>query len=562
MPFYGRHRVFALFWTWSIGPFVVLSDIVSASGSKSLGGMQRCKLQLYPRGVPQVRSVVANTPSGRKSFVDRTDQGYMDVLRPNDWVFIFVDPMDGDPPEPLFMGFIDDVRSTMNAPPTGAAYWTIHVSCSGWEKAFQNTSCISDAWVSSAINIATMYDIAIRAMVDNQTIPKIGEAIASVVQTFLDAEGTEEFLQRQATEFRTRESMAQEDIDRLVASLTGANGTQYTDTTASAGQTPINAIMGQFELPQTRTPLWHLIKMKFENLPDRTFSTPQGMVNMLGLPLSRFIDEWANTPMNALIYDVRRITADGASHISEANGNLLRTVQGGYLESAFDDVVGAANAVSDAVGKLFQDIAPHMILMRRPLFPDELTALDGPELSLNDLAMLNVGISDSDHYNLSWIEPTSLDRSQFRAATGLTGFDADRPRALDMIRRHGMRIYQDQTACWPDNSSNNTPPTVPTASPELMREWNERLQRAGLDQVEVLTGDMQIHKFVRGMYLGGRMIVNIGSHEGVFASGTRRIFYVDGYDWSYTGQNGQFDTDIALSRGYEFESTRDLPRVF
>ena len=549
MAFVGRHKVYALFWTWSHGPFVCMSDIQTAQGSKSCGALQRCRLNIYPRSVP-----LSTTPGARAT---RSDQGYMDVLRPNDWVFVFVDPFDGDAPEPLFMGFIDDIRFRYELPITGAFGATISVSCSGWEKALQNTMVLSNQWLSTEINFANLIDIATRITDGGSNqIPQIGNAIASVVQTFLEAESSEAFLQRRATSFRPRNAMAEIEYEELTGVAIDPAATQLN----AAGLTPINAIMGQFELPQTRTPLWRFIKMKFEDLPDRTFTVPRAMVSMLGMPLSRFIDEWSNPTMNALLYDVRRLSNDGLSHLEIGRHRLNRSVEGGYLASAISEVVGAASSVSSAVGQLFEDIAPHIILMRRPLFQEELLDLEGPTFSSKDLTSLALGISDADHYNLSWLENTSLDPAQHKAASGLTGFDFDRPRALDMIRRHGLRIYQDQTNAWPDRASESEPPTIPVPSPHLFREWNSRLQISGLDQVELLTGDCSIPKYVRGLFLGGKFQLDIALHPGVFAEGTSRVFYVDGMDWNYTAATGQFTTGIALSRGYEV-GANDVTRV-
>jgi hypothetical protein len=538
----GRHKVFVIFWTWSIGPFAVITDIISASGGKSLNALQKCKLSLFPRHVPSVTA-------GRER---RSEQSYMDVLRPNDWVLVFVDPLDGDEPEPLFFGFIDDVRLVQQINQGGVRQSAITVSCSGWEKAIQTVACISNAWVSSNINIATLHDIVQRA--GGRAIPKTAEIISAIVQTFLEAESTETFLQRQADNNRSREQLEQEAVDRDVATASDVEEDSPTSPSANTGQPPIKALMGQFELPRSRTPLWRLIKMKFEDLKERTFTIPETMVNMLGMPLSRFVDEWSNSLMNELFYDVRRVTADGLGHLERGQREISRDAVGGYTRDSINDVIESARRVSGSIGSLFEDVAPYMVLMRRPLFLSELIELEGPTIDANDLTKLELGFSDTDHYNMSWIEPKVLDVSHFRAASGLTGFDYARERSIEMIRRHGLRLYQDQTNSWPDNSVEGETPSVPNHNPEMFREWNERIQRAGLDQIELLTGSASMPKFVRGLYIGGKIIINVPPSPQTFQFGTERVFYVDGLDWSYNAQSALFTTDISLSRGYEFSA--------
>jgi hypothetical protein len=478
----------------------------------------------------------------------------MDVLRPNDWVLVFVDPFDGDEPEPLFFGFIDDARLIQQVNANGVRQSVVTVSCSGWEKAIQVTSCISDPWVSGEINIATLWDIAIRTTKGGEFVPKTSEIISAVVQTFLEAEATEAFLQRQSDEFRTREILEQEHIRRSISTIEDIESDAPTSPAATTGQSPIRALMGQFELPQSRTPLWRLVKMKFEDLKERTFSIPDTIVNMLGMPLSRFIDEWSNSLMNELFYDVRRISADGLAHLEAGQRSLATDTVGGYTQFAIREVIESAEQVSDSIGNLFRDVAPHMVLMRRPLFVNELRELEGPTMQADDFTKLEVGFSDTDHYNMSWIEPKVLEIAQYRASSGLSGFDIDRERAVEMIRRHGLRIYNDQTNSWPDNTVDGAHPTVPTNDPGMFREWNERIQRAGLDQVELLTGSASIPKFVRGLYLGGKIEINIPPSPQTFQFGTERVFYVDGLDWSYDAASATFTTDIALSRGYELSS--------
>lgn len=560
MGFSGRHRVYAVFWTWSVGPFLCTTDIMQASGSKSVGSTGRSKLVLYPRPVP----MVVRQQGRRRGRLIRSDQGYMDVLRPNDWVFLWVDPFDGEQAEPLFMGFIDDVRFAWALDPTGARQLGIHISCSSWEKAIETTSCISNLWVSQYINIANMYDLALRIS-DNQYTPTVPGAIASIMEAFLDAESREEFQQRQQSEFRSRERMSQEEIDRLVAELTGVeedsprgDPNSINDNPAMQGEEDsVTAIMGQFELPGTRVPLWRLIRLRFEDLRQRGFAIPQNMTNSLGSPLSRFVDEWSNNAINELIYDVRRISADGTSHLERGGRRLAQeAVQNeGWVKSAIADVSSAASEVSDSVGLLFNDIAPYVILMKRPLLPDELEELEGPTLDASELTNMGLGFSDSDHYNMSWLEAPQIDANQQMAASGLTGFDFERSRAIEMVRRHGLRIYTDQVQAWPDMSEEGQPVNVPNPDTrELLRDWNQRIQIAGLDQIELLTGDISIPKFVRGAYIGGKLRLSIPPEPGLFADGTIRIFYLEGLDWSYQAQNGHFETTMALTRGYQSQS--------
>ncbi len=558
MPFRGRHRVYAIFWTWSVGPFVCRSDIATASGGKAVGSTQGCTLQLYPRAVPL---------ENNQGQIRRSNQGYMDVLRPNDWVFVYVDPYDGGPPDPLFSGFIDDVRFGWMYDEFGAAQRSINIGCTSWEKAIQKTTAISDAWVSRAINIATLYDIAVTT-VDNQFIPTTTSLIANIAQAYLFAGGdtTTRAAAAAAAADTTdavtdilgpmTEAELRADIQAL-GEIAGADYEFRVGNTAD-GSEAVSAIPGQFELPGTNIPLWQFMRLEFEDLRERTFSTPSGMMNMLGMPLSKFVDEWSNPMLNSLIYDTRRMSNDGLGHLRTGSRRLAVDAVGGYTEEAIRTVVNTATEVSSGVGRLFQDLAPYMILMRRPLFLDEIMDLEGPHVSDADMESFEVGFSDADHYNMAWFEVASLNTQQFRLSSGITGFDADRGRAKDMIRRHGLRIYNDQCNSWPDNTSSpDDPPRIATYDPELYRPWNERIQRAGLDAVETLNGHGSFRSYVRDLFLGGKLVVDIMPHQGTFAGGDQRAFVVDGIDWQYEAQTGTFTTNVELVRGYSTRSNQN-----
>lgn len=543
MPFYGRHRVYVLFWTWSVGPFVVTQDIEQIQGAKSSGALQRCNIILFPRGVPQL------TRYGMR----RMARGYLDVLRPNDWAFVFVDPGDGDVPEPLFMGFLDDIRENYSIDASGASRHSISVSASGFEKALHQTSVITDPWIAETINFATLFNIAMRVQAEGTYYPWTTNAIRNIIQSFLDASGTCEWMESSAQKQRvSRSDLELAAIKQLQSEAQDVDEGTPSNTSESTGANPIKALMGQFELPGTNIPLWNFLQLKFENLRERTAISLETMVGLLHQPLSKFIDEWSNPALNVIIYDARRISNDGLSHMT-AGFSVQDPTLGGYETKGIREVITAASEVSQSVGQLFNDLAPYIILMRRPLFPNELRALEGPTFSQNDLISLNIGMSDADHYNLAWLEPMLLNTNLYRAATGITGADQDRNRSLESIRRHGLRIYTDQTNCYPDNSGGipGKLPEMPRNDPAYFREWNQRIQRAGLDQIELLVGSATIPKYVRGLFFGGKIIIGIEPHPGVFAGGSQRVFYVDGLDWRYTARSGEFFTTIALTRGYD-----------
>jgi len=547
MGFYGRHRAYAIFWTWAMGPIVVNQDISQLSGSKSTGGTQRCSIGIHPRGLARE---IGQRLIGR-------ERGYMDVLRSNDWVFVFCDPFDGQPPEPLFMGFIDDVRMAITLDQSGARTSIVQVSCSGWEKAFDTISCISDAWVSRYVNIATLYDIAMRGVgEDNEFVPSTTNAIVNIIRVFLMADGTE----RAAAERAQTDGILQSELVREEYQYLSRQA-ELQDLVGSSEPVPIgssiSAIMAQYQLPRTNRSLWDLLKLRFEDLREYTFNTPQGMVNMLGQPLSKFISEWSNPMMNQIIYDVRRFTADGLGHLRDSGQRSLdEDAIGGYTSDAFAEVISAAGEVSSSVGALFNDIAPHMILMKRPLFPFELMELDGPTIDSDECTDIQLGFSDSDHYNVAWFECASLSSQQLRLSSGVSGFDYNSEQAIEMIRRHGLRIYQETTNSWPDTRSadDGGPPPFPVYSEEFHRPWSVRLQRAGLDQIELLTGNLTLPKFVRGLFLGGKVVLNLKAHPGLFARGTQRVFFVDSYDFQYSPDTGMFVTDIGVTRGYPVEA--------
>jgi len=568
MAYYGRHRVHVMFWTWAAGPFFCTSDIIQIRGSNSTQGNASCSFGLHPR------PIALPDQQGR---IRRIGRGYLDVLRPNDWVFVIVDPGDGQQPEALFSGFIDQIDSGETQTPAGGYMPSINVRCSGWEKAFRICSAISDPWVSRFINIATMFRLALRgtnaeAATEGSTStdaerdtfsPRIGRAIANIIEVFLRADDSD--AHREATASLRGDSRADLErarMERLMGLAAGSLEELAPDdpfyVPDPAADSPVQALLGQFELPRTNIPLWQLIRMRFELLDEYILATPDQMVQQFSQPLVSFIDQWSNPLFNCVIYDTRRVSADGLGHLAWA-GRFDNVVTGGYAQEAMSGLIEAAGVANPEYGQIFEDLAPTMIFMRRPLFAEELLNLEGPVMSSEDFTSLQVGYSDADLYNMAYIEIATLAGPAFRMSTGLTGFDANRTAAMESVRRHGLRINNDRTNAWPDPrppEERTGGPVVASYSREAAREWNERLQQAGLDATEILSGSGRIKKYIRGLYLGGKIVIAHRSHPGTFADGTNRVYYVDSYGWQYESERGTFQTEIALTRGYEVPAER------
>lgn len=561
----GRARVHVMFWTWYVGPFFCTSDLASFSGGKSVSSVGSCSFSLYPRKVPL---------PGRGGRVQRSNYSYLDVLAPNDWVIIIIEPRDGGNPEPLFQGFIDLVSTSMRRTQTGMAVDRIEIKASSWEKAFRTISAVSDPWISRYINIANMYNIALRgtnAVQDDPSglqttrdawAPLTTRAIANIVEVFLRADQSDTARENMAADRgRTREDAESWSMAALIGEAVDAS--EYPETLSDtednrvapegAEEAGIATLMGQFELPNrggARRPFWDFLRLRFEAVDESVNANPQQLVNMLSRPLIAFIDEWSNPMMNAVIYDVRNVERDGLSHLREGH-NLETEIAGGYAQDAVQSVVDAAWGVSADYGRVFQEIAPHMILMKRPLFADELMAMDGPFVSATQFHSINLGRSDQDLYNLTMIEIASLSGPQMRMVAGLTGFDADRRRAVESIRRHGLRLLNDQTNSWPNRNAREDAPTVANYDMETVRPWNERLQRAGLDAPDLYSGSARIKDYLPEGYLGGKMVISFPEHPGLFAEGKTLVFYVDGIGFSYDGATGVFEEEFTLVRGYE-----------
>ena len=523
MPFQGRHRTYAIFWPWDAEPFVCTSDISQMAVSKAVAQGQTAKLSLFPRKVNTSRLEIG----GRNN-----DLGYLDVLDPGDWLFVFVDPNDGGTPEPLFLGMLDSVFSQRSVSSVGMRSQSVEVSATGWEKAIQGTNAITSPHVSSSINTATLLnlgpfgwitqtregDTAANARGDTNYTLELPQLIETLVALFLRTD-------------RSRGLDPSVDIQ--------LNRARETNDTMSRGVSPLFG--GQFELPGTGIPLWDFIKMKFEDLHQRTYIDPRMFLNGVTRSLSQLIDQMSNPLINEIFYDVRRVNND---HLSHMDNRLIRGITGGYTEDAVREFVRVARDTDNDLATLIEDVAPYMVFRRRPLSPQEIQELDGPTIDELEFVDLQLGKSDSDLNNMVALEFPQVSSQLMRVQSGFPGFTQYEAGCMESIRRHGVRFYQDQAGAWDSRFS------APQPDLAIGRDWEIRLTASGLDNVALYTGSGTLPYFRRDVFLGGKVKIMHHTSEGISHNPVDRVYYVDSLDYQTDPSTGQFTTKIALSRGY------------
>jgi len=533
MGFYGRHQTHILFWPWSTAPFMVTTDLINGTVSKSVENGSQFSASLYPRRIPQTLY------DGR--VVRHQNAGYMDVLAPNDWVFVFVDPQDGDKPEPLFMGLLDRISNKRSISGDGMVQETVDITASGWEKVCKQTQAISSPYLSEQINFVNLYALGSAGQQpelsdDSDLAPsrapgiglfndRLGRMIAFLMRLFL------------RTNTQPLFDNVVDDINRL---LDDAGIVKDDEETEPAGNP---ALFGQFELPQVGIPLWYFVKLKFEELHQQVYVDPGMFLNQVNQSLAQFIDSFRNPLINELIYDVRRTSDDGLQNLET---RLERGITGGYDSRAIETFVTAASSVNDVFGALVEDIAPYMILRKRPLFTDELLDLEGPTIEEDELIQKDVGLSDGDLHNLTMIEtPGTRGNQMVRVVSGFPGLEVYKGETLEAIRRHGLRIYNDTAMAWPGDDP------VPLPDPALTRDWDLRLHKAGLDNVKNYSGSLAVAKYYRQLFLGGKVVTLPNKRSPAHYDDKPRVYYVDALDYSFNNQNGSFSTKISVTRGQE-----------
>jgi len=534
MSFLGRHKVYALFWPWNYEPFVCEADMVGFSGSKSVAQGQSVRFTLYPR--------LVNVRERGSSSTEHLE--YRDILNPNDWFFLFVDPMDGERPEPLYLGMIDSVFKDISIDGQGMRKQATIVSCSGWEKAIRNVSAITSPFVHGNINIVTLLAMgplgwtnrrdAIDAEAESSgssdigpfaaTLPRLIETIVALFLHTSDSTG----LPPSYADF-----------------ISNARSTSDDRSLFHGSDSSIDPLFnGQFELPGTSKPLWDFIRMRFENIRERTYVDPRMFLNGTTQQLSSLIDQMCNPLINEVFYDVRCTDDDG---LSSMDNSLVSDITGGYSQESMENFVSFARESNETFGALVENIAPYMVFRKRPLFFEELNELDGLSIDERDLVASNLGKSDSDVNNLVSIEIPSVSNQLIRAQSGFLGFSFYRERSMESIRRHGLRFYSDQATAWP-MEVRGVRIEAPQPNPELLEAYEKRITKAGLDNPYVWSGSVTIPKFVRGLRIGGKLMIthnSVGDREI-----TDRIYYIDSIDYTYEATTGAFSTSLALSRGY------------
>jgi hypothetical protein len=497
---------------------------------------------LHPRNIPQsvdYRGQVTRDP----------ERGYLDILGVNDWVFIYVNPFDGDDPEPLVLGFIDYIGRDHDLDQVGTKVRSINITGSGWQKAIDNTVALAHPFISRQINIASLIDLgpagrAIEQRDGEDTVGTPGTlefqrlipyALEWLLQVFLHADRNDARGEGAATGARG------------IGSEIETAGSTADESTSE----DVRPILGQFELPGSGGgfSLWHFIRLRFQAVKQRVFMDPNMFLQQTNVGLVHLMDAMSNQPINELFYDVRRVQADGLEHMDRT---FVREIEGGYSSDNIRRFVEAARRVSPSAGMLADNIAPYVIFRKRPLFADELLELDGPVIDSTDITQSQLGASDADLNNLILMECTATaTRSPIRIISGFPGLQEYRGETLRSIARHGLRFMEESTAAWPSDAA------APHPTPELVRDWELRLSRAGLDEPNLWTGELVIPKFIRGLFLGGKIGVRHAPDLGITNDRHNRVYYVDGLDYSYIAETGQFITSVAVTRGYRVDGFSD-----
>lgn len=566
----GRHRVYILFWPWKYEPFYCEADIITMSLSKSVSQGQNLRFNLFPHAVN----------ARRRGDTAIRQYRYMDVLRPNDWAFVFVDPGDGGEPDPLFLGFIDSIGRPRSVGADGTRNLYIEVSCSGWEKAIRQVSAITSPFVSNSINIATLLALGPygwfsesdsplrhrlrehpwssnsrldRNVVESNLGPgscKLPALIEVLVYIYLH---TQQSMGRRLSDAAVGSAIdysSSTDEDRLNEWARNVSTPSY--LREDGRQEEVNALFnGQFELPGTNRPLWDFIKMKFQDLQQKAFVDVNMFLNGTTKSLASLIDEIANPVMNEVFYDVRNTQNDG---LSSMDNILQRDITGGYSEESMRDFVTVAGQANESFSNLVEHIAPYMILRVRPLFPNEIMELDGPTVNEGETISYSPVRSDADLHNMTALDFPAVSMQLIRAQGGFAGFTQYRDRSLESIRVNGLRFYQEQCSSWPC-LSNGVEIEAPVPSPDLGREWEIRLTAAGLDNVKVLSGSVGFPKYMRDLHIGGKLRIVPDQLSAVFESDPpERVYYVDGISYNYEAASGRLTTSVDISRGYSLDN--------
>jgi len=480
---------------------------------------------------------------------------YKNILNPNDWVFLFVDPLDGERSIPLFLGFIDSIFPAKKISPDGTISQRVQITCSGWEKAIQNVSAITSPFVHGNINVASLLALGpFGWMNEGRTTRRTAYALPGVGAGV----GADISIGSGNVGLYTMELPYL--IETLVAlflrndSSEGLDPSQFSDSIRRAASvdndediTPL--FNGQFELPGTNKPLWDFIRMRFQNIQQRTYVDPRMFLNGTTRSLASLIDSLSNPLLNEIFYDVRRTDEDG---LSSMDNQLVGEVTGGYSSENMRNFISFAREANEQFGEIVENVAPYMVFRERPLASHEIIALDGPTMDEREFISIDLGKSDSDLHNLVSLEIPGIQMQLIRAQTGFMGFTDDRTRSLESIRRHGLRFYSDQASAWP-MTVRGVNIEAPIPSPELLEVWERRMTQAGLDNPYIYSGSVVIPKYIRGLNIGSKLIIQHQTDVGVEVEEGDRVYYVDGYDWNFTGANGSFVKSIHLSRGYPTE---------
>lgn len=546
-----RHRVYVMFWPWDWEPFVCEADIAQVGVSKSVAQGQTMNITLYPRTIRAHQRI----HTGTTIRGEMRTQSYIDVLKPNDWIFIFVDPQDGNDPDPLALGFIDSVFANMSVDQQGMIRRSVNAVCTGWEKAIRNASAITSPFVHNNINVTTLLALGpLGWQGSDEMMRKRTEAQASRLGVY--AMNLPELIETLVALFLRNSSstgLSPSMIGDAVERASEVNNSPRRRRSPSDKGAVNPLFNGQFLLPGTFQPLWDYILMRFQDIQQRTYVDPRMFLSGTTKSLANLIDQMSNPLINEVWYDVRKVGDDGLDQMAST---LDRAITGGYTSENMREFVSAAREANEEYGNMIERTAPYMVFRQRPLTAEEINALEGPTIDERMLVDMKLGKSDTDLHNLVSLEVPGVQMQLIRAQTGFTGFEGNRERSMESIRRNGLRFYQDQASAWPI-MVDDVAIEAPLPSPTLLREWENRITIAGLDNPTVWTGSIMIPEYVRNLRIGGKLRIIHHNPPGVDPETNERVYYVDALDYSYDAAIGQFATRVALSRGYSTSQDRD-----
>jgi len=475
------HR--ARFFTWNGGlVFDVFADLVGVSVSKDISGRTSFSLTMRPRSIRDVTQA--------KTW--RSGQRYMDVLRPNDWVWIDIDPGDGTGQESVVIGLVDEVRESVTLNEGGVRMSAVTVTGSGWQKVFERTTMLCSPFVMDSIPNAAWL---VAKKPQWQDFTSCRDAMESTLNAF--------YKPLTAADATTPEDIAA--IQQAAAAVSTATGL-VTDQ-----------FLGQFEVPVLRKPVVDFVRRLYADLPDKTWANPQSWFSLVatGASVLSVLQQFSNPVMNELLFDVRGVNEAPPS--ADPLGPLV-----GYSSSA--DLRTLADAIAythpEKTGGTRVLSTPVMVWRRRPVYEPELLALAVEPRSYAEAAAWNIGRSDADLINFRTLQPpTGVTGEAYLATLPPETFRID----LASVRRHGLRASETKASSWEGDR--------PAETLSANERWMLRLADEARCRTDLLSGSITFPRFVPKTRIGDALLM-------VRPDGACDLFYVEGvgYTWSSPGR--------------------------